>query len=140
MIKNPGGLFSPSDEVDEEQLRILENFKHYKVVVTLDQNYNLHKKIFAFFKFCAQYYYGDINVTKDQIELTRAKVTMFAGYVTQTFLPDGLRFELKPKSISYVKMSPEERSVFYKNIINAALEKVFHNADELTLNELIGFF
>ena len=140
MCKNPGGLFSPSDEFVEEQLRSLKNFEHYEVLIKLDQNYELHKKIFAFFTYCTQFYYGDINVTKDQVELTREKLTMLAGYVVQTFLPDGVRFELKPKSISYAKMPPEERTVFYSNLINAALKNVFHTADEDEYNKLMSFF
>lgn len=140
MYKNPGGLFSPSDEIDEEQLRALKNFRHYKVSITLDQNYELHKKIFAFFKYCTQFYYGDRNVTKEQIDLTRGKLTIGAGYVTQTFLPDGIAFELTPKSISYAKMPPEERTVFYSNLIDSALKNVFHTADEDEYEKLMSFF
>ena len=65
---------------------------------------------------------------------------MFAGYVKQEFLPDGKRFELVPVSISYEKMNPEDRGVFYNNLVNAALEKVFHTADESEYNKLMGFF
>lgn len=140
MYKNPGGLFSPSDELIEEQLRTLKNYKHYKVSITLDQDYELHKKIFAFFTYCTQFYFSDMHVTTDQVELTRGKLTMAAGYVTQTFLPDGKRFELTPKSISYAKMPPEERAVFYSNLINSALKNVFHSADEDEYNKLMSFF
>ncbi len=107
MIKQPGGLFSPSDEETVDQLKLLENSVHYEVTIKLNQNYELHKKIFAFFKYCTQYYYGQKDVTKEQVELTRGKLTMTAGYVTQVFLPDGKRFELTPKSICYEKMPPD---------------------------------
>lgn len=140
MYKNPGGLFSPSDEYVEEQLRSLKNNMHYKVSITLDQDYELHKKIFAFFTYCTQFYYSDINVTREQIELTRSKLTMAAGYVIQTFLPDGKRFELTAKSISYAKMPPDERSVFYSNLINSALKNVFHTASEDEYEKLMSFF
>ena len=140
MVKNPGGLFSPADEEAEDQLKKLKNSQVYKVDITLNQNYKLHKKMFAFFKYCTQFYYGDMNVTNDQIDFTRAKLTMSAGYFKQVFYPDGKRFELKPKSISYEKMAPEDRSVFYNNLINSALKNVFHSADESEYNKLISFF
>lgn len=140
MYKNPGGLFSPSNEIIEEKLRSLKNFKHYKVSITLDQDYELHKKIFAFFTYCTQFYYGDMNVTPDQVDFTRAKLTMAAGYVKQVFYPDGIRFELKPKSISYAKMPPDERTVFYSKLINSALKNVFHTADESEYEKLMSFF
>ena len=138
--KNPGGLLSPADEVAEEQLKALKNNEYYIADIKLYQNYRLHKKVWAFFNYCTQFYYGDKNVTRGQVELTRRKLTMFAGYVKQEFLPDGKRFELVPVSISYEKMNPEDRGVFYNNLVNAALEKVFHTADESEYNKLMGFF
>lgn len=140
MIKQPGGLLVPADEEAEQQLLTIKNHSHYTVDIKLNQSYKLHCKIFAFFKFCAQHYYGDKDVTKDQVELTRSKITMSAGYVKQIFLPDGVRFELKPVSISYGKMKPEEKVIFYKNIVNAAMKNVFHTTDENTFNQLMEYF
>lgn len=140
MVKNLGGLFSPADEEAEEQLKKLKNAEAYKVDITVNQNYKLHKKMFAFFKYCTQFYYGDINVTNDQIELTRSKLIMSAGYVKQIFYPDGLRFELKPMSLKYEKMTPEARSDCYKKIVDSALKNVFHSANESEYNKLMSFF
>lgn len=140
MIKNAGGLFSPADEEAEDQLRKIKNCDHYSVDIKLNHNYKLLQKIHVFFKFCAQNYYGDVDVTKEQIELTRSKITMSAGYVKQVFLPDGIRFELYPMSISYAKMKPDERQACYKKIVTSALKNVFHSADENTFNKLMGFF
>ena len=140
MKKNPGGLLSPADEIAEEQLKALKNNEYYIADIKLYQNYRLHKKVFAFFTYCTQFYYGDENVTKLQVELTRKKLTMSAGYVKQVFFPDGIRFELVPESISYEKMNPEEKGVFYKNLVDAALRNVFHTADESEYNKLMGFF
>ncbi len=139
MIKQPGGVLTPADEEAEQQMLKVKNHQLYTVDIKLNQNYMLHKKIFGFFKFCAQNYYGDRDVTQDQVEFTRKKVTMAAGYYKQIFYPDGKRFELIPKSISYEKLSPEERGEFYKKIVNAAMKNVFHKADEETFNRLMNY-
>jgi hypothetical protein len=139
MIKNAGGTLAPADEEAAEQMLKISNGSFNIIDVKLNQNYQLHKKIFAFFKFCAQYYYGDIDVTKDQVDLTRRKITMSAGYVKQIFLPDGVRFELTPLSIKYEKLTPEDRQDFYNKIINAALKNVFGNCGPDVENQLMSF-
>ena len=140
MIKVAGGAFLPADEEAESQLQKIKNCSHYSVDIKLNHNYKLLQKIHVFFKFCAQHYYGDTDVAPEQIKLTRDKLTMSAGYVRQVFLPDGIRFELYPMSISYAKMTPEERGDFYNKIVNSALKNVFHTSDENTFNQLMSFF
>ena len=140
MVKLAGGAMLPADEQAESKLQKLKNCDHYSVDIKLNHNYKLMQKIHVFFKFCAQHYYGDINVTADQILLTREKITMSAGYVKQVFLPDGQRFELKPLSISYAKMTPDERSDCYQRLVTAALKNVFHSADNNAFNQLMSFF
>ncbi len=128
--------------MEEERLKRLKNLKYYDVDIKECQNYKLLQKIFAFFGFCAQWYFGDIeaNKDKDKVEFIRDKVTIFAGHYTQIFLRSG-GFELRPKSINYASMSTEERAKFYSSIINAALKHVFNNCDEQnTLNRLTNFF
>jgi len=140
LIKMAGGIFAPADDVEAEELKRLKTGKAFRCKITEIQNYELLQKIWVFFKFCAQYYYGDENVTKHQIQLTKDKLTMSAGYVRQEFLPDGLRFELYPKSISYGKMKPEEREIFYTAVTNAAMRNIFTGCDEATINRLHSFF
>lgn len=140
MVKNVGGLFSPADEEAENQLRKVKNCDTYTVDIKLNQNYRLHKKMFAFFTYCARYYYGNDKVTNDEVEFTRGKLVMAAGYYKQVFYPDGIRFELKPLSLKYEEMPPEERSECYKKIIDAALKNVFHSADESIYNKLMSYF
>ena len=140
MIKLPGGIFSPADEEAEAKLLRVKNCDTYTVNIALNHNYKLLQKIHVFFKFCTQHYFGDIDPTTDQIDLTRKKITMSAGYVKQVFLPDGKRFELVPMSISYEKMLPEERAVCYEKLVSSALKNVFHNADDNTFNQLMSFF
>lgn len=140
VIKTANNKIWPADEEAEEKIKKIKTGEVYEVNITLNQNYRLHKKMFAFFKYCAQFYFGDQDVTTDQVEFTREKLIMSAGYVKQVFYPDGIRFELKPMSLSYEKMSPEERGDCYKKIVNAALKRVFHSADESIYNQLMSFF
>ncbi len=140
LVITANGKFWPADAEAEEKITKLKKGDVYVCDVKVNQNYNLHKKMFAFMKYCTQHYYGDINVTNDQVELTRGKLLMSAGYVKQIFYPDGVRFELKPTSMSYEKMAPEERGDCYKKLVDAALKRVFHSADESTYNKLMSFF
>ena len=140
LIKTENGNFFSADEQDYEIAKNLKTGNVYQAEIKLIQNYKLHKKMFAFFKYCAQHYYGDQNVTKDQIEFTRSKLLMAAGYVKQVFYPDGKRFELYPQSMKYENMPPEERSECYKKLVTAACKNIFHSADDATWNSLIRFF
>ena len=140
MIKLAGGAMLPADEVAEEQLRKIKNAECYSVNITPNANYKLLQKIHVFFKYCAQFYYSDSEVTNEQIDLVRRKLTMAAGYYKQIFLADGVRFELIPVSISFAKMSEDEHGVFYNKIVNVALKNVFHTADDETFNQLMSFF
>lgn len=140
MVKVAGGALLPADEEAESKLQSIKNCDHYSVDIKLNHNYKLLQKMHVFFKFCAQHYYGDVDATQEQIDLTRSKITMSAGYVKQVFLPDGKRFELYPMSISYAKMTPDERAACYGKLVTAALKNVFHTADDDTFNQLMSFF
>jgi len=141
MVDHEGRVY-PADHQAAEQWKKLK-----PGVLELDfkqsQNIKLHRKIFAFSKFCASYYYGtqEADLSQDQIDLVRKKLTIVAGYYKQVFLRDGERFELIPQSISYAKMSPEEREVFYSKMIDAAIKKVFSkDTDQKIIDRLTGFF
>ena len=140
MVKNAGGLLSPADEEAEEQMKKLKNCDHYSVDVKLNQNYRLHKKMFAFFKYCAQHYYGDTDVDADQVDYTRRQLLIASGYTKTMVDPNSGFIEVTAKSMSYEKMTPEDRPSCYKKIVNAALVNVFHSADESVYNKLMSFF
>lgn len=143
MIKLPGGNLYPASESEFERVKKLENNKFYIVDIKESQNYKLHQKMFAFFGFCADWYFGDSEAHKDKekVEWMREKMTIFAGHYTQIFLRDGERFELKAKSINYETMDAEQRREFYSELIDAALKKVFNNCDDQNIiNRLVGFF
>lgn len=131
----------PTDDIEKEKLSSLKVGEFYICDIKLNQNYRLHSKIFGFFKFCAIHYYGNIDVTRHQIDYVRRKLTVIAGYFDQVFSRDGDTFELVPKSISYEKMPPEERGEYYKKITDAALKRVFdRTTDQNILNQLVSWF
>ena len=141
MVDHEGRVY-PADHQAAEQWKKLK-----PGVLELDfkqsQNIKLHRKIFALSKFCASYYYGtqESDLTQDQIDLVRRKLTLLSGYYRRVFLSDGVRFELIPQSISYAKMSPEDRETFYNKMIDAAIKNVFQGeADSEIINRLTGFF
>jgi len=141
-IKCAGGTMVPADDLQVEKLTKLANGEEYEVDIKLKQNGKLHRKIMLFFSFCTQHYYGDSEAHKDQYQydFVRKKLTIIAGYHRQVFNRDG-GFEVVAQSLSYEKMSPEERSDFYNRIINAALKRVFdRTTDENTINQLYNFF
>ena len=143
VIKTAQNKLWPCDDTDEEYIKSLSNGEEYEVEIRLKQNAKLHRKIFGFFSFCTQHYYGDIEAHKDeyQREYVRKKLTVIAGYCKAMYTRDGSAFELVPLSLSYNKMSPEDRSIFYKRLVDAALNRVFDKTtDEEILNRLVTWF
>ncbi len=143
LIKTANNKLWAADEEAEVKLAKLKAADVYVADVKVNQNYGLHKKIFAFFAFCTNHYYGDSEAQRDEfkVKFVRNKLTVIAGYYRQVFARDGVTFELLPLSLSYASMSPEERQVFYKKITDAALKRVFDKTtDQNVINQLLGFF
>ena len=142
LIKQVTGEYIPADEESYLASAKIKVGVVNKCDVTLNQNYRLHKKIFAFFAFCTRHYYGDNEAHKDsfQLEFVREKLTILAGYHRQVFNRDG-GFTLKAQSLKYEKMAPEKRGEFYQKIVTAAMANVFdRTTDENTINQLINWF
>jgi hypothetical protein len=143
LTKTANNKLWPCDDLAENKLKKIAVGENFEWSVNTSQNGKLHRKIFAFFAFCTKYYYGDIEASKDEycVEFVRKRLTVFAGYYRQVWTRDGDKFELVALSLSYDKMSPEERCEFYNKIVNAALKHVFDRTnDEDILNELINWF
>lgn len=143
LIKTANGKFWPADEEAETKAAKLKNADVYSCDVKVNQNYELHKKIFGFFSFCTNYYYGDMEAAKDEynVKYVRGKLTVIAGYYRQVWSRDGSSFELIPLSISYESMPPEERQEFYKRITDAALKRVFDKTTDVNvINQLMSWF
>jgi hypothetical protein len=142
-IKTANGKFWPVDEEAELKIAKLKKGDVYSADVKVNHNYELHKKIFGFFKFCTNYYYGDMEASKCQYQFdrTRRKLTIAAGYHKQVFNRDGIHFEIVPLSLKYESMPDDERQVFYKRMTQAALDNIFNDgADDNVINQLLSWF
>lgn len=131
------------DSESQEQLVKFEVGVIHCHDIKVNQNYALHKKIFGFFAFCTNYYYGDIDASKCpyQLDRLRKKLTVAAGYHKQVFNRDGINFEIVALSLKYESMPYEDRQVFYKRITQAALDNIFNDgADDNTMNQLLSWF
>ena len=134
--------FWPADEEAEIKMKKLKRADTYEANIKVNNNYELHKKIFGFFVFCTNYYYGDSEASKNEYNVTyvRGELTKQAGYYEQVFNRSG-GFKIIPRSISFESMPDDERQDFYKAITDAALRNVFNNnPDENTLNQLLSWF
>ena len=143
LLKTANGKLWPVDEEAELKLSKLKKGDVYIADIKVNHNYELHKKIFGFFGFCTNYYYGDKDAGKCsyQLDFVRRKLTVVAGYHKQVFSRDGVSFVLVPMSLKYESMPDDDRQVFYKKITQAALDNVFNNGpDENTLNQLLSWF
>jgi hypothetical protein len=143
VIKTAHNRFWQADEEAEMLITKLRKGDVYKADITVNHNYELHKKVFGFFGFCTNYNYGDVDASKCkyQLDRTRKKLTIAAGYYRQVFEPNGIDFEIVPLSLKYESMPDDERQVFYKRMTQAALDNIFNNGpDENTLNQLLSWF
>lgn len=143
LIKTSCGSFVPCDEEGQAKMAKFKVGVVHSHNVKVNQNYRLHCKIMAFFSFCTNYYYGDMEAYKDEYSVlyVRNKLTVIAGYFKQKHSRDGTSFELIPLSLKYESMSPEVRQEFYSKIVDAALKRVFDKTtDENVLNQLKSWF
>lgn len=143
LIKTANGKFWPADEEAEANIYKLKKGDVYLADIKVNHNYELHKKIFGFFAFCTNYYYGDMDASKCpyQVDRLRKKLTVAAGYHKQVFNRDGVHFEIVPLSLKFESMPDDERQLFYKDVTQAALDNVFNNgADDNVINQLLTWF
>ncbi|MFT6347095.1 MAG: hypothetical protein ACJAYB_000076 [Psychromonas sp.] len=142
LVKNKTGFY-PADEKSQDLMKKIKFNETYSCDVKLEQNYGLHRKIFAFFSYCTDHYYGGVDEHKNPVQLSivREVITIAAGHCDPTFDRNGKFFKFIPRSISYEKMPTEERQEFYARAVNAALNIVFDDStDEHLINELLRWF
>ena len=139
-IKTANGKFWPADEEAINEAKSLAVGDVYSFEVKLNHNYKLLKKMHVFYKYCAQYYFGDQDVGKDEIAYTKKQLLIAAGYSKTMVDPRTGYIEITAKSISYSKMKEEVRRECYQKLVTAACKNVFHTADKETWNKLISFF
>ena len=143
LIKTNEGSFIACDEESQIKMAKFKAGVIHSHDVKVNQNYRLHSKIFGFFGFCCNYYYGDIEASKCEYKLERhrKKLTVAAGYFKQVFDPNGVGFEIVALSLKYGSMPDDVRQDFYRRITQAAIDNVFNNCDdENTLKQLNSWF
>ena len=143
LIKTANNKLWPADEESELTLKKVRMGEVYSCDIKLNHNHKLHCKMFAFFSFCCDHYYGDSEAHKDeyQFKYVRNKLTIIAGYCKRMDSRDGQSFELVPLSLKYEEMDDIDKSNLYSRLINAALKRVFNDCeDETIINRLMAFF
>lgn len=143
MIKQPGGMFCPFDDMEQEKTIKFKTFELYEVDIKLSRNPAFLSKVILFFKFCFNHWNGDAVYQwcseTEQFERFRKDLTILAGFYIQSVRIDGtLRTEAE--SLSFASMTEERFQECYLALIRAALKHIFQGADVNVENQLIGFF
>lgn len=143
MIKSPGGILSPSDEMTAEALTKLKTGELYEVEIKRQRNPAFHRKQFAFFNFCFERWKAtnDLQFMDEaaQFDRFRRQLTVLAGYRIEVYNIDG-SLRLEAQSISFANMEQEEFEQFAVAVQNVAMRTLFKGADEQTIQRLYSFF
>lgn len=143
MIKEPGGLFRPADDMEYEKTTKFKTGEEYDSDIKLTRNPAFLRKVMVFFHFCFDHWDGNkvhaFCSETEQFDRFRKDLTILAGFYIQSERLDGtLRTEAK--SLSFASMDEEEFQECYVALTRAALKHIFKTADENTYNQLIAFF
>lgn len=141
-IKQAGGVLLPANDHEAQRLNKFKTGELYEVEIKLTRNPAFHRKMFAFFNFCFQYWRGD-NEFQDEIaqfDKFRKDLTMLAGYRNNVFNMRG-ELRVEPESLSFASMDQERFEQCYNAMIQAAIRNVFGNTkDQNIINQLYNFF
>ncbi|WP_380817789.1 DUF1367 family protein [Seminibacterium arietis] len=145
MVKIAGGTLIPVDDESAEQMSRFKTGDVINVKVKLLRNPTFHRKVFAFFNFCFEYWTADktdwqfLDKTV-QFDTFRKHLTVLAGYRVETYTIDG-RVRVEAMSLSYENMTQEEFERCYHALINAALHYLFNKTtDQNVIERLYSFF
>jgi hypothetical protein len=141
MVKHHGGLLSPANDIEQEKLSRFKTGELYTVEIKQTRNPAFHRKVFAFFGFCFEYWVSDrenLSAAK-QFDVFRQHLTVLAGFYDTFYGIDG-RVRVEAKSLSYGSMSQSEFEECYHALINAAMKNVFCGDDRETYEKLCRFF
>lgn len=146
MIKNAGGVLCPADEMYLDKLKRLENGGLYEIELKKTNNPKLHRKLFAFFKFCFDHYSAeetDLGCADEvkQFNHFRKRLTILAGFFDEFLNFDTGEIHKEAQSLKWDEMDDIERRECLKAVINAAIKYIFKNTkDENVINQLYAFF
>ena len=150
VIKQPGGLLRPANQVDADLLSGLANGALLTGDFKQPRNPRFHRKFFAMLNFAYDYWqpqeqeYKGLKSEKS-FKRFRNEVTVLAGwYIVTTDLRGNVKLE--PKSISFADMDDTEFSEFYKaafgvlwNFVLSQVQGMTPELAENTINQLVNF-
>lgn len=142
MTKVQGGVFIPANDMEHEKTTKFKTNELYEIDIKLVRNPAFHRKAFAFFNFCFEFWSDgtDFKEHAAQFDVFRKNLTVLAGYYTKLFNIKG-ELRIEAKSLSFGSMKQEEFEQCYSALVNAALKHIFSGGiDDNTENELMGFF
>mgnify|MGYP003677983461 FL=1 len=142
MIKQAGGMLMPADDYTAEKMKKFKTGCQFPIDIKLQRNQPFHGKVFAFFQFVFEHWAGghEFQDESTQFDSFRKQLTISAGYYEQVFSINKTDFVLEAKSLSFNAMTQDEFEECYSALIQAAMSNIFNEADDQTLNKLIGFF
>ena len=142
MTKMAGGSLVPATDEDAELMKRFPSGEEFPVSIKLPRNPQFHRKVFAFFKFCFQYWSGG-NEYQDyhgQFKTFRDNMVVLAGFRDEHFKIDG-SIRVEARSLSFGSMSQEDFEQCYDALIQVALHKIFHNNHDNNIQmQLYDFF
>ncbi len=145
----PGKALVPAFEVDREVVEKWKLGDIIKVKASRPRNPKFHRKAFALFNLCYDYFEPeevDVNgktlLPEKDFDEFRRWMTIKAGYFHVVGYPDG-SVRVRAKSISFAKMDEDTFDKLYNALINVALKILPNYNDEYelkaVLTELEGF-
>ena len=101
LVKHPGGVFSPANDIDLERLQRFKTGETYTADIKLTRHPSFHRKVMAFFGFrfqnwCANRAGLEHMDQHSQFDRFRKDLTILAGFYVQTVRLNGdIRTEAK---------------------------------------------
>lgn len=141
MIKEAGGVFRPVNDMEQEKTTKFKTGEQYKIDVPLTRIPAFHRKAFAFFNYCFNYWKGTNEFQSEikQFDTFRKHLTVLAGFYEETYNIHG-KLRIEAKSLSFGSMEQEEFEECYSALIRAALKHIFKSADDSIYDQLMSFF
>lgn len=141
LMKGPGGMLIPADELATEFIRKLKQGYGIKAKISKVRNIGFHRKFFCLLTIgyeaweAPQGEYAGIKVAKE-FERFRKDVTILAGYYTPVYNLKG-EVRLEPKSISFGNMEQEDFEKLYSAVADVLLRKVLTNYTRADLDRVV---
>ena len=141
MIKHAGGMLVPASDLDLETLNKFKTGGQYTIEIKKSRNPAFHRKAFAFFNFCFEYWKGDNEFQSEvkQFDVFRKNLTCLAGFYDSFYNIKG-EVRIEAKSLSFGSMKQKEFEECYLSLINASIKHIFNEAGSDIENKLLAFF